>query len=78
MIVLHVHKSSITCIRIHTLQIFLGHFERRFENQKVTDMIARLKKSLEAISNEIQRRNEDLDMPYTGMLPETIPNSITI
>ncbi len=38
----------------------------------------KLKNTLHSVSGDIEVRNKGLDMEYTSMLPEKIPNSITI
>ena len=50
----------------------------RFTEKDIQHYIERLNKALNGISGEIKVRNEGLDVPYTYMLPENIPNSITI
>ena len=41
-------------------------------------MVQRFQNGLEDISTEIKQRNKDLDVPYMYLLPERVPNSITI
>ena len=72
------HKHNTYIILTCTLQKYLGDFEPRFEETKATDLKEKLQSSLKSISGEIAKRNESLDMPYNGMLPGKIPNSITI
>ncbi len=36
------------------------------------------RKNLIEVSKDIEKRNEGLKVKYTAMLPEKIPNSITI
>ena len=58
--------------------MFLGKYPIRFTEKDIQHYIERLNKVLNGISGEIKVRNEGLDVPYTYMLPENIPNSITI
>ena len=58
--------------------MFLGKYPIRFTEKDIQHYIERLNKALNGISGEIKVRNEGLDVPYTYMLPENIPNSITI
>ena len=60
------------------MQKYLGDYEPHFGEKGAIDLIEKLKSSLMAISHEIEQRNVALDMPYTAMLPEKVPNSITI
>ena len=63
---------------MYSMQEFLGDYKARFREKKAIRMIERFKKSLRGISGDVLQRNQTIDMPYTGMLPEKIPNSITI
>jgi arachidonate 5-lipoxygenase len=49
-----------------------------FSEQGAQRRVKQFQYDLEDISEYIQKRNTDLDVPYTYMLPEKVPNSITI
>ena len=51
---------------------------QRFTEDNILSFIDKFQKRLAEITDEIKARNEGLDIPYTYMLPENIPNSITI
>jgi len=59
-------------------QIYLGNEGHRFTEVRAQRMVQRFQNGLEDISTEIKQRNKDLDVPYTYLLPERVPNSITI
>ena len=42
------------------------------------DAIDHFQSKLEDISTEIKKRNENLEIPYTYLLPENIPNGTAI
>ena len=61
------------------LQVFLGNYPyQRFTEEKIQKQILQFQKKLAQISLEIKERNKGLDVPYTYLLPERVPNSITI
>ena len=61
------------------LQIYLGDYpDRRFTEEIPLGLITRLQKQLSGITGDIEERNKKLDVPYTYMLPNKVPNSITI
>ncbi len=51
-----------------------------FSEKKARTSLENLKTALTEVSESIKARNKGLpiDMQYTAMLPENIPNSITI
>ncbi|XP_046861563.1 allene oxide synthase-lipoxygenase protein-like isoform X2 [Xenia sp. Carnegie-2017] len=46
--------------------------------QDVRSAISRFQDSLKRISEKIEKRNKTLEVPYTYLLPECVPNGITI
>ena len=64
-------------VMIHTLQEYLGDFKQRFMEKRASRITEKLKNTLHSVSGDIEVRNRDVDMEYTLMLPEKIPNSIT-
>ena len=61
------------------LQIFLGNYPaKRFTEELPQGLISRFQTQLHNITGDIEKRNKQLDVPYTYMLPNKIPNSITI
>ena len=59
--------------------MFIGSYPYElFTEADILDSIESLQKRLEEIAKDIKVRNQDLDVPYTYMLPKGIPNSITI
>ena len=60
------------------MQLFLGDFKERFTEKQAGRIVDTFRKALRGVSGDINLRNKGLDMEYTAMLPEKIPNSITI
>jgi hypothetical protein len=57
----------------------LGEYPSSIFSEKAAQrLIKQFQYDLEDISEDIQKRNRDLDVPYTYMLPGKVPNSITI
>ncbi|XP_067663302.1 allene oxide synthase-lipoxygenase protein-like [Haliotis asinina] len=57
----------------------LGDFEVQYVfDPKATEIVAKFRKDLESIGEAIRNRNKSLDMPYEYLLPDSIPNSISI
>ena len=62
-------------------QKFIGQYpEELFTEDKAKSAISEFREKLEEISEEIQKRNTTLDEPYkyVYLLPEKVPNSISI
>lgn len=49
-----------------------------FMEQQAKDLITNLRVALDIISMQIRERNRYLDEPYTALIPELIPSSVTI
>ena len=59
--------------------MYLGTYPAElFVEKEAKAAVEKFRKRLEEIEEEIKERNEDLDVPYTYLLPSRIPNSITI
>ena len=62
-----------------TSQIYLGkHPHERFTEETAKRYMERFHNAMEGIAADILKRNESLDVPYRYLLPERVPNSITI
>ena len=60
-------------------QIYLTQYLReRFTEKETVDKVKKFLQKLEDISTEIHQRNKPLDIKYEWLLPENIPQSITI
>ncbi|KAK3579727.1 hypothetical protein CHS0354_008868 [Potamilus streckersoni] len=60
-------------------ETFLGDFpDAHFVEPEVREAQKWFKTDLNRISDEIKRRNMDLEIPYTYLLPENIPNSVSV
>lgn len=62
-------------------QKFIGQYpEELFTEDKAKNAISEFREKLEEISQKIQSRNKPLDEPYkyVYLLPEKVPNSISI
>ena len=49
-----------------------------FTEQKAKDLVTNLRVALDIISMQIKERNRYLDEPYTALIPELVPCSVTI
>ena len=59
--------------------MYLGTYPPElFVENEAKAAVEKFRNRLEEIEKEIKERNEDLDVPYTYLLPSRIPNSITI
>ena len=59
--------------------MYLGTYPAElFVENEAKAAVEKFRNRLEEIEKEIKERNEDLDVPYTYLLPSRIPNSITI
>lgn len=59
--------------------MLLGTFPAElFTEEKAKAAIKEFNATLDAITEEFERRNLDLEVPYIYMMPKKIPNSITI
>uniref|UniRef100_A0A2C9LH96 Lipoxygenase domain-containing protein n=1 Tax=Biomphalaria glabrata TaxID=6526 RepID=A0A2C9LH96_BIOGL len=57
----------------------LGDFETEYiVDPKGKEVVERFRKDLKEISEKIEKRNKQLKTEYTYLLPEAIPNSISI
>ena len=73
-------------ILLHYLYIFLIPFKRflgdytdgGFTDMRAREAILRFQGKLNRISRSIKLRNESLEVPYTYLLPERVPNGIGI
>ena len=62
-------------------QKFIGDYsEGLFTDAEARDAISEFQKKIQEISNEIEKRNENLEEPYRYIyvLPKRVPNSIAI
>lgn len=50
----------------------------RFTDERAAETLKKFQDILQRVAGEIEKRNEGLAVPYSAMLPEKIPNSITI
>jgi hypothetical protein len=67
------HKS------LFVLQRYLGNYTATaWEDNDAFDAINRFQDKLEDISKKIKERNANLEVPYTYLLPECIPNGTAI
>ncbi len=58
---------------------FLGNFpSERFVEKAVQRFIQTYQDDLAVIDRKIEERNKGLEMPYTFMQPNKMPNSITL
>ena len=61
------------------LQIYLNQYKReRFTEKETVDHVKKFLDKMEDISTDIHVRNKPLDIKYEWLLPENIPQSITI
>ena len=68
------HKSLFVLIKR-----YLGNFSATaWEDNDALDAINRFQDKLEDISKKIKERNANLEVPYTYLLPECIPNGTAI
>ena len=73
-------------ILLHYLYVFLIPFKRflgdytdgGFTDMAAREAILRFQGKLNRISRSIKLRNESLEVPYTYLLPERVPNGIGI
>ena len=79
---MHVEISAykfLVVVIIIILQIYLGQLNKeRFAEPHVQRIFEEFSDHLKDISLEIHERNKQLDIPYFYLLPECVPNSITI
>lgn len=61
------------------LQMFLGEYpEQWYSEHDSRFAVQKFRAKLEAIENEIVKRNKTLDVEYFYLCPSHVPNSITI
>ena len=73
-------------ILLHFLYVFIIPFKRflgdyadgGFTDMAAREAILRFQGKLNRISRSIKLRNESLEVPYTYLLPERVPNGIGI
>ncbi|XP_037660710.1 polyunsaturated fatty acid 5-lipoxygenase isoform X2 [Choloepus didactylus] len=60
-------------------ELFLGMYpEEHFIEKPVKEAMARFRKNLDTIVNEIAQRNKNKKLPYYYLSPDRIPNSVAI
>ena len=60
-------------------QIYFGNYPaKRFTEAVPQGLISRFQRQVHGIAGDIEERNKKLDVPYSYLLPNRIPNSITI
>ena len=71
-----INSKPLSCV---LFQIYLGDAPTQiFCETAVQDIIRQFRDRLAVISDEIRERNKYLEVPYTFLSPERVPNSITI
>ena len=60
------------------LQLFLGEYpNEHFAGEATLATIEAFQEDLKRIAESIKERNESMEIPYTYLLPQRIPNSIS-
>jgi len=79
------HQTGVTIVTLYDLtriypdERFLGDYsDGSFTDMAAREAILRFQGKLNRISVSIKKRNETLKFPYTYLLPERVPNSISI
>lgn len=83
---LYLSGLFVILILLHYLYVFLIPFKRflgdytdgGFTDMAAREAILRFQGKLNRISRSIKLRNESLEVPYTYLLPERVPNGIGI
>lgn len=75
-----IHLSLfLSSFSVFSFQRFLGDYsDGSFTDMAAREAILRFQGKLNKISQSIKKRNETLEVPYTYLLPERVPNSIAI
>lgn len=61
------------------VQVYLGNFPSRlFCDEESQKIISIFQKELQEISKKIKERNSQLKIPYEYLMPEKIPNGLTV
>ena len=73
------HKSGNLIFFHFSIKRFLGEYpEEHFTEPAAQEAILSFQAHLKEISSIIHKRNKELEVPYAYLLPERVPNGVTI